>query len=49
MEIKPLYKNQAALQKNNQVVAARDHVGIKPLYMGLDPGNKRVFLSSELK
>jgi asparagine synthase (glutamine-hydrolysing) len=36
-------------KKNHRLVLARDHVGIKPLYYCLKPGNKNLVFASEIK
>ena len=35
--------------KNDRLILARDHVGIKPLYYCLKPGNKNLVFGSEIK
>ena len=35
--------------KNDRLVLARDHVGIKPLYYYIKPGNKNLVFASEIK
>ncbi|MCP4146655.1 MAG: asparagine synthase (glutamine-hydrolyzing) [bacterium] len=35
--------------KNHRLVLARDHVGIKPLYYHIKPGNKNLVFGSEIK
>jgi asparagine synthase (glutamine-hydrolysing) len=36
-------------KKNHRLVLARDHIGIKPLYYCLKPGNKNLVFASEIK
>jgi len=36
-------------RKNNKIIAARDHVGIRSCYLGFDENNKKIAIASELK